>query len=63
MPTKEELKATPKQVEILKKRYTGNNLTKLLEANSITAIEDISLAKASEIISKLNKKAEDKSNG
>jgi hypothetical protein len=58
-----EPKATPKQIEILKKRYTGDNLIKLLEANSITAIEDISLAKASEIISKLNKKAEDKSNG
>ena len=60
---KAEPKATPKQVEILKKHYTGNNLTKLLETNSITAIEDISLAKASEIIGKLKKKAEEKSNG
>ena len=58
-----EAKATPKQIEILKKRYTGNNLTKLLEANCITTIEEISLSKASELISKLNKKAEEKSNG
>lgn len=58
----EEPKATPKQVELLKKYYTGNNLTKLLEANGITAIEDITLAKASEIIGKL-KKAEEKANG
>jgi hypothetical protein len=59
----EEPKATPKQVEILKKHYTGNNLTKLLEANSISTIEEISLAKASELIGKLKKKAEEKSNG
>lgn len=58
-----EAKATPKQIEILKKRYTGKNLTKLLEANSISTIEEISMAKASELISKLNKKAEEKSNG
>lgn len=58
-----EPKATPKQVEILKKAYTGKNLEKLLEANSIATIEDISLAKASELIGKLKKKAEEKANG
>ncbi len=59
----DEPKATPKQVEVLKKTYTGDNLTKLLEANHITAIEEIPMAKASEIIGKLKKKAEEKANG
>lgn len=60
---KTDAKATPKQVEVLKKCYTGDNLAKLLEANGITAIEEIPMAKASEIIAKLKKKAEDKANG
>jgi hypothetical protein len=57
---KEEPKATPNQIEILKKTYKGANLTKLLKANNITAIEDMPMAKASEIISKLKKKVEGK---
>lgn len=48
-----ERKASPKQVEILKKNYVGDNLTKLLEANHIEKIEDIPMQKASELISKL----------
>ena len=60
---KAEPKATPNQIEILKKCYTGDKMTKLLEANGITTIEEISLAKASELIGKLKKKVEDKSNG
>ena len=56
-------KATPKQIEVLKKKYTGENLAKLLELNNIPAIEDLPMAKASEIIAKLKKKAEDKANG
>ena len=60
--TKTEAKATAKQLEILKKIYTGSLLTKLLEANGITKIEDISLTKASELISK-NKKKEENANG
>ena len=59
----EEPKATPKQIEILLSVYKGEKLKKLLEANSITTIEEISLAKASELIGKLKKKVEDKSNG
>lgn len=51
-----EKKASPKQVEILKKNYTGDNLAKLLEINKIEKIEDISLTKASELISKIMKK-------
>ena len=57
---KAEPKATPKQIEVLKKKYVGANLKKLLETNGITAIEEMPMAKASKIISKLNKKAEEK---
>lgn len=50
---KEERKASPKQIEILKKHYTGENLVKLLETNGIEQIEDIALTKASELIGKI----------
>lgn len=60
---KTEAKATPKQVEVLKKTYQGENLKKLLEANNITTIEELPMSKASEIIGKLKKKAEGNSNG
>ena len=46
-------KASQKQVELLAKKYTGENLAKLLEANGIEKLEDISMSKASEIISKV----------
>ena len=48
-----ERKASPKQLDILRKTYVGANLQKLLEAQGITKLEDISLEKASELISKL----------
>lgn len=51
-----ERKASPKQIEILKKIYQGGNLDKLLKFNKISKIEDISLQKASELISKNMKK-------
>lgn len=53
---KEDKKATPKQVEVLKKYYTGENLDKLLASNNLEKIEDISITKASELIGQLNKK-------
>lgn len=46
-------KATPKQIEILLKAYTGDLLAKLLEKNNISKIEDLPASKASEIITKL----------
>ena len=58
-----ERKATPKQIEIIKKVYVGENLARLLEANGISTIEELSMTKASDLISKLNKKAEVKANG
>lgn len=51
-----ERKASPKQIEILKKIYQGENLEKLVKVNKLEKIEDISLQKASELISKNMKK-------
>ena len=59
----EEHKATPNQIAVLKKAYVGANLTKLLDAHNLTTLEDMSMAKASEIIGKLKKKVEEKTNG
>ena len=46
--------ATPKQLEVLSKAYTGENLSKLLQMQGISKLEDISIEKASELIEKLN---------
>ena len=51
----EERKASPKQVEILAKNYTGENLEKLLNMNGIDKLEDITMKKASELIGKIMK--------
>lgn len=53
MNKKNERKATPKQIAILMQSYTGDNLTTLLQRNGITRIEDLPMAKASELIGKL----------
>ena len=55
MNTKAERKASPKQIELLQKYYTGENLEKLLQVNNISKIEDLPMQKASDIISKLKK--------
>ena len=52
----DDRKATPKQIEILAKVYTGDNLTKLLAVCGVSKIEDISMTKASDLIGKLKKK-------
>ncbi len=49
----EERKASPKQVEILAKNYTGENLDKLLKMNGIEKLEDMTMTKASELIGKI----------
>jgi hypothetical protein len=49
----EERKASPKQVEILAKNYTGENLDKLLKINGIEKLEDMTMTKASELIGKI----------
>lgn len=52
------IKATAKQIEILKKNYKGANLKKLLEVNEVEKIEDISVKKASELIKKIMNKGD-----
>lgn len=52
-----DVKATEKQIAYLARIYTGENLEKLLHANNITKLEELSLAKASELIDR-NKKRE-----
>lgn len=47
-----ERKASPRQVEVLSKIYTGDNLIKLLKMNNIEKLEDMPMSKASELISK-----------
>lgn len=56
----DDRKATPKQIEVLAKKYTGENLDKLLKANNITKLEDLSMQTASNIIGKLKKAEETK---
>ena len=53
MNNKEERKATPKQIEFLASKYEGENLERLLKANNLTKLEDMSISKASELIGKL----------
>lgn len=55
---KKETKATPKQIEILAKVYKEENLAKLLTANGIDKLENLSVQKASELIKKINEKKE-----
>lgn len=56
--TKKVSKATEKQIAILSQVYQGDNLTRLLTANNITKIEDLTVAKASELIKKIKEKGE-----
>ena len=53
---KNEGKASDKQIAMLSKYYQGDNLQKLLDANKITKIEDMSKSKASELIGKIMEK-------
>ena len=55
-----ERKASPKQVALLEKFYQGKDLEKLLKFNNLEKIEDISMTKASELISKNIKRNEEK---
>lgn len=51
---KEEPKASPKQIAILAKAYTGKNLEKLLSMNNVSSLEQLTVKKASELIGRLN---------
>lgn len=54
--SKQEPKATQKQIDILLENYEDENLEKLLKVNNLEKIEDISMKKASELIGKLFKR-------
>lgn len=63
---KEDLKISPKQIDIISKVYVGDNLTKLLKTNKIDKLEDLPLTKANTIIKALmskTKKEEEKKDG
>ena len=51
-----ERPATENQLEILRKQYTNENLARLLEANGLTRLEDMTMTRASEIIRQLNER-------
>lgn len=53
---KSEPKATPRQIDVLLEVYKDENLKKLLEANKINSINELSMKKASELIKKINEK-------
>lgn len=55
---KEEPKISVKQLEIINKNYQGENMEKLLKVNNLDKIEDMTLTKASELITKLFNKGE-----
>ena len=57
---KKEIKIQSSQIQILEKYYIGDNMAKLLNANGLTKLEDMTMAKASEIIKKLKEKVEEK---
>ena len=50
------LKATEEQIEILCTVYKGENLSKLLEANGISSLQELPFAKAENIIKKLQER-------
>lgn len=61
---KKELKASPKQIELLKKLVpTAANQAKMLKYCGVEKIEDISAKQASEIITAKTKTKEEKKNG
>lgn len=54
--TTQERKATPKQLEILRTAYVGENMEKLLNTNGLQKLEDMPMRKASDLIAKLREK-------
>ena len=51
--TATDIKIQPTQIQIISKYYVGENMDKLLKANNLTKLEDMTMVKASEIIKKL----------
>lgn len=53
MNTRNVRTASPKQLEILRAAYVGQNMERLLAANGLKRIEDMPMEKASDLIGKL----------
>lgn len=58
-----DIKITPAQIKAIAQIYAGENLEKLLKANGLEKLQDMSMTKASEIIKKVNEKRKEKENG
>ena len=58
-----DTKITPAQINAIAQIYVGENLEKLLKANGLEKLQDMSMTKASEIIKMVNKRKEEKVNG
>ena len=58
-----DAKITPTQINEISKIYAGENLEKLLKANGLEKLQEMSMTKASEIIKKVNEKRKEKENG
>lgn len=58
-----DTKITPTQIKAIAQIYAGDNLEKLLVANGLEKLQDMSMIKASEIIKKVNEKRKEKENG
>lgn len=58
-----DTKITPAQIKAIAQIYAGDNLEKLLVANGLEKLQDMSMIKASEIIKKVNEKRKEKENG
>ena len=53
-------KITPKQIEAISARYKGNMMARLLEANGLEKLEDMTIEKASDLIQKIKEADEAK---
>lgn len=53
---KEERKVTERQLDILRRYYTGDTLKKLLDSNGVQKLEDLPMAKASDLIGRIMNK-------
>ena len=50
-------KASAKQVEVLARMYTGDNLTKLLTKNGVSSLDELPMDKASDLISRMKERS------
>lgn len=59
----DDIKITPAQIKEIVKFYKADNLEKLLLANGLEKLQDMSMEAASEVIKRIKQKLEEKKNG